>query len=98
MNGSQNETFLSLFLLRLGVGEGAAGDGDIVADVRQLDRRAAVLPVDRRPAIELKAAGSGPAAQEDERQRAVLRRIAGAHRYDVGIGARNDLRPALEVG
>src|SRR5690348_10096116 len=98
MNKSQNETCYALFFLRLAVSEGACRHADVVADIRQLDRGAAVLPVDRRPAVELQPAGRRSAAQEDKGHRTILRRIARANRYDVLVVARDDLGAALEVG
>src|SRR3954451_23827724 len=98
MNASQNETFFVLFFLRLTIGEGAFRHADIVADVRQLDRGPAILPVDRGPPVELQTARRRSAAQENKRQRSVLARVARTDRYDVRIAARDDLRAALEVG
>src|SRR5690349_12133378 len=98
MNGSQYETSLSAFRLGLGVAERGFRYSDIVPDVAQLDRRALVLRIDRGPAIELQAARRRAVAQEHERDRSILRRVARANADDARIAARDDLGPALEVG
>src|SRR5215208_2306921 len=98
MNGSQYETILISAFLRLGVSEGAFWDSHIVADVRELDRGALVLGVDRGPPVELQPARSRRAAEEDQDDRTILRRVARADRDDARVGARDDLGPALEAG
>src|SRR6185312_7759005 len=97
MNKSQNETFVSLFLLlRIAEGEGAVGHRDIVADVRKLDRRSVPLRIDRGPAVELEPGGAGGIAQERERQLAVGR-ILRPRDEDSGIAVGKHLRLAFEV-
>src|SRR5215212_7160550 len=98
MNGSQYETILISAFLRLGVGESAFLDGHVVADLRQLNRRALVLGVYRGPAVKLQPARSRRAAEEHQDDRTILRRIARADGDDPRVGARNDLGTALEVG
>src|SRR3954454_20172849 len=98
MNKSQYETFLTALWLGLGIAERRFRHGNIVADIAELDRRAFVLRVDRRPAIELKAARRRAAAQEHELNGAILRRVAGAHADYAWVLARHDLCPALKVG
>src|SRR5690348_13733563 len=98
MNRWRTETFFRLAaLFGLGVGEGALGHRDVVADVRQADRRAVVLRVDRGPAVELQAAGGRAIAQEGEGQLAILTAALGAGDDHPAVHAWQDLGLAVEV-
>ena len=96
MNKSQNETFVSLFLLGVAESEGAVGDRDIVAHVRKLDRRAVSLRVDRGPAVKLEPGRPPGIAQKGQRQLPVGR-VLRPRDEDSGIAVGQDLRLALEV-
>src|SRR4051794_37061545 len=98
MNRWRTETFCRLApLFGLGESERALRHRDIVTDVRQSDRGAMVLRVDRGPAVELEPARGRSIAKEGERQLAILPRVLGARDYYAAIRARQDLGLAIEV-
>src|SRR5437868_11313194 len=100
MNGYRTETLFpdSALLFRLGVGEGAVGNRDIVAYVRELHGGPMTLRVHRGPAVHLQAARRGGVAQECERQLPILTGILGSRDDDAAVGAGQDLGFAVEVG
>src|SRR5206468_6056914 len=57
-----------------------------------------VLRIDRRPAVELQAAGRRGITQKGKRQLSILRSIARAGDDHTRVGARQDLGLAVEVG
>src|SRR5690348_4877878 len=102
MNGSQTETVFRRYslppLLRLGVGEGAVGYRDVVADVRQLDGCSVALRVDRGPSVHLQPARCGGVAEEGECQLTILRGVLRPGDHHAAVVARQDLGLAIEVG
>src|SRR3954470_22225975 len=99
MNGYRTETLFagSTLLLRLGVGEGAVRNRDVVADVGEFHRRPMTLRAHRGPAVHLQTSRCRWVAQEGERQLPILAGIFCASDHDAAVGARQDLGLAVEV-